>query len=119
MKRFTVLSAVLGVAATIGLMAVPAGAVSKNGDTFPLECDGALGSLNVATNPGHGQWTPAFVVGSNQRLIPYAFKFDFGGQIEEVEKPAPRNGRLDHCTFSFKTPDGPVDGEVWLSYTPS
>jgi hypothetical protein len=121
MKRYKVLSAVLGVAAIIGLVAVPAGAVPTNGEPLTLKCDG-LGSIDIATNLGNGQWTPGFVAGSNQRLIPYAFHFEFtppGGPTftDDVKKPAPQNGRLDRCTFSGSDPDGTFSGIVWLSYT--
>jgi hypothetical protein len=121
MKRYNVLLAALGVAAMIGLAAVPAGAVPTNGETLHLECD-VLGSTDIATNLGNGQWTPGFVTGSSQRLIPYAFHFEFtppGGPTftDDVSKPAPRNGRLDRCTFSGSDPDGAFSGIVWLSYT--
>jgi len=43
--------------------------------------------------------------------------------VDEFEKPARRNGRLDHCTFHQEetAEDGTVeiDGEVWISYTPA
>ena len=116
MNRYKALSVALGAAAIVGLMAAPAGAVPKKGDALTLECD-ALGSVDILTNSGNGLWTPGFVVGNNQRLIPYAFKFDFGGDVFEASKPAPRNGRLDRCEFTIEDPEGTVNGIVWLSYT--
>ena len=123
MNRCKVCAVALGVAAIVGLMAAPAGAVPKKGDALALECD-VLGSIDIATTSGNGQWTPGFVVGSNQRLIPYAFRFEFappGGPtvVDEVRKRAPRNGRLDRCTFGGEDPDGTFSGIVWLSYTPA
>jgi hypothetical protein len=118
MKRYKVLSVVLGAGAAIGLMAVPAGAVPKGGATLSLECD-ALGSVEIATTPPDAEWTPGFVVGSNQRLTPYAFRLESGGDVIEFSKPGPRNGRLDHCTFTVEDENGVINGEVWLSYTPA
>jgi hypothetical protein len=117
MKRYKVLSVVLGAAAAIGLTAVPAGAVPQ-GATISLECD-ALGSLDIGTTPPDADWTPGFVVGSNQRLTPYAFKFDVDGEIFEISKPGPQNGRLDHCTFTVEDGNVVINGDVWLSYTPA
>ena len=120
--RMRALAAITAAGAiAVGGGALPAGAVPQRGDAFVLDCD-LLGTIDVVTNPGNGLWTPGFVVGSNQRLIPYAFEFTFtptGGAAitEEISKPAPRNGRLDRCTFSETTPEGTLDAVVWVSYT--
>jgi hypothetical protein len=41
----------------------------------------------------------------------------------QLAKPAPHNGRLDHCSFHQEGGDEfgsfEVDGEVWISYTPA
>lgn len=116
MKRFIAASALLGgVAGAVGLSA-PAGAVPTNGETLVLECD-VLGTVEIATNVGNGEWTPGFLKGSHVRLIPYAFRFQFGDEVFEVSKPAPANGRLDVCTFSVEDEGGTFNGTVWLSYT--
>lgn len=105
------LPTVLTAGAIIGL-AAPAHAAPP-GETLALDCD-RLGSIDITTGPGQGDWTPGFVVGTTQRLIPYAFRLEFGGEVEEVRKRAPGNGRLDRCEFG----EGPFSGVVWLSYTP-
>jgi hypothetical protein len=107
----------------IGIVANPAGADPTNpGEVLTLDCDG-LGTLEIATN-GNGLWTPGLVIDGNQVLIPYRFRFEFtpiGGDTEvfEVSKPAPRNGRLDVCTFSGEEEGGTFFGTVWISYTPT
>lgn len=109
LKRLLVTSLTAG--AIIGL-AAPAHAAPP-GDALTLDCD-RLGTIEITTGPGQGDWTPGFVVGTTQRLIPYAFRFEFGGEVEMVSKRAPNNGRLDRCEFGG---DG-FSGVVWLSYTP-
>ncbi|HUF99828.1 MAG TPA: hypothetical protein VMM60_17000 [Ilumatobacter sp.] len=99
-------------AAVIGL-AAPTAAAPPGGETLTLVCD-ELGTIDITTGPGQGNWTPGFVAGTTQRLIPYAFEFEFEGEVEQISKPAPRNGRLDRCEFG----DGDFSGVVWLSYTP-
>jgi hypothetical protein len=98
--------------AIIGL-AAPAQAAPSGGEMLTLECD-LLGTVDITTGPGHGLWTPGFVAGTTQRLVPYAFRFEFGSEVEEFSKRAPRSGMLDRCEFS----DGDLSGTVWLSYTP-
>jgi hypothetical protein len=71
-------------------------------------------------------------VGSRQVGIPYALHVEgtftpVGGEpepfVDEFSKPAPQNGRLDHCTWHEEGSDEfgsfVVDGEVWISYTPA
>lgn len=98
---------------TLGFLAAPVAASPPGGEALTLDCD-TLGVIEITTGPGQGQWTPGFVVGSTQRLIPYAFRFEFGGEVEEVSKSAPNHGRVDRCEFGE---DG-FSGVVWLSYTP-
>jgi hypothetical protein len=98
------------------------------GDPFEIQC-GELGSLQIVVN-GNGSRTPGHVVGSTQVGIPYALRVErtftpVGGEPEpflnEFARPAPRNQRLDHCTFhdqvSGEFGSLVVDGEVWISYT--
>ncbi|HSJ91134.1 MAG TPA: hypothetical protein VK917_03645 [Ilumatobacter sp.] len=110
LKRIVVTSLMAG--ASIGL-AAPVHAAPPGGEALTLHCD-HLGEVEIVVAPGQGDWTPGFVVGSTQRLIPYAFEFEFEGQVERVSKPAPRHGRLDRCEFG----DGEFSGIVWGSYTP-
>jgi hypothetical protein len=80
----------------------------------------------------NGPSSPGLVVGSNQVLIPYTLRVEgtftpIGGEpepfVDEFEKPAPRNGRLDHCTFHQEGTDQfgsfELDGQVGISYTPA
>src|SRR5437763_1486603 len=80
---------------------------------------GARSVIETSSNP-----RVTAEMAQNQRLIAYAFHFEFtppGGPtfVDDVSKPAPRNGRLDRCTFSFADPDGTVSAIVWPSYTPA
>jgi hypothetical protein len=102
-----------------------------NGDVLEVVCDN-LGTLDVVVF-SNGPASPGLVVGSNLVGIPYKTHIEgtftpAEGEpetfVDEFEHPAPRNGRLDHCTFhqeeSFE--DGSsvvVDGEVWISFTKS
>ena len=56
------------------LVAIPsaANAVPKGGDTFDLVCTNGQ-TYQVATNNGNGDWTPGFILGSQQRIIPTSF----------------------------------------------
>jgi hypothetical protein len=99
-------------AAVVGLSA-PAAFGAPGGETLALECD-TLGSIEITTAPGQGDWTPGFVVGTTQRLIPYAFQFEFQGEVEQISKRAPKHGRFDRCQFG----EGDFSGVVWVSYTP-
>jgi hypothetical protein len=135
MRRSNVraLTALLGVAAVLGIGAGPAVADptnAKKGEILAIECDEGLGSLTIATN-GNGEWTPGLVTTSTQVGIPYRFHIEgsftpTGGETEfftdDSEKPAPRNGRLAVCTFHVEDQDegGTVvfDGTVSISYTP-
>lgn len=101
----------LTVGASLGL-AAPAAAAPQGGEVLTLRCD-HLGEIEIAVAPGQGDWTPGFVVGTTQRLIPYAFEFEFGGEVEMISKPAPRHGRLDRCEFG----DEEFSGTAWVSYT--
>lgn len=105
------------VAAGLGLscaLAAPA-AAAPDTERFDARCD-VLGDLELTMGPGQGVWTPAFVVGSNQRLLPYAFDIRFGDVEIQVAKKAPKHGRLDRC--EFEQGFGGASGTVWVSYTP-
>lgn len=116
--------------ACLGLAAAtPAGADPQNGSVFDVDCD-TLGTLtNVAFS--NGAASPGLVVDSNQVLLVYAWTFhvvftptsgDPRTRDFSYSRAAPRNGRLDHCTYGYTRtfPDGTavVSGEIWLSYTP-
>jgi hypothetical protein len=110
MKRVLLTTVIAG--ATIGVV-TPVSAAPPGGETLTLHCD-QLGEIDVAIAPGQGEWTPGFVADGTLRLIPYAFEFEFEGQVEQISKPAPRHGRLDRCVFG----DAEFSGTVWVSYTP-
>ena len=69
MKR---LVAVAFSAALLAAIPSAANAVPKGGDTFELDCDNGQ-TYQVATNNGNGDWTPGFILGSQQRIIPTSF----------------------------------------------
>jgi hypothetical protein len=122
------------VAAVIALATMGVGSANadpQKGDVLAIECD-TLGSLDVIVF-SNGRGSPGLAVGSTQVGIPYKLHIEGtftpagGGDpeafVDEWEHPAPRNGRLDHCTFHQEDSDefGTVvlDGEVWISYTPT
>ena len=123
----------MGVVATVGLVglgAAPASADPKKGEVLEITCD-TLGTLEVVVF-SNAAASPGLVVGSNQVVIPYKFHIEgtftpVGGEpesfVDSFEKPGPRNGRLDHCTFHQEGSDEfgsfELDGEVWISYTPT
>lgn len=125
--------ALLMVAAPLGLMAGPVGADpvnAKKGQILPIVCE-VLGTFDVATN-GNGRWTPGLVTTSNVVGMPYEFHntgtfTPAGGEpenfTEDFAKPAPRNGRLDTCTFHLEGSNEfgtfVFDGMVKISYTPA
>jgi hypothetical protein len=69
MKR---LLAVACSAALFAAIPSAANAVPKGGDTFDLICDNGQ-TYQVATNNGNGDWTPGFILGSQQRIILSSF----------------------------------------------
>jgi hypothetical protein len=124
----------MALVSVIALAAFGVGSASadpQKGDLLALECD-TLGSVDVIVF-GNGRGSPGLVVDSTQVGIPYKLHLEGtftpagGGDpetfVDEWEHPAPRNGRLDHCTFHQEDSDesGSVvlDGEVWISYTPT
>ena len=129
MRLHRAMATALGIAALGVGMASPAGADPRKGEVVALDCDN-LGALEVVVF-SNGPASPGLVVGSNQVLIPYRLHIEgtftpVGGEpesfVDEFEKPGPRNGRLDHCTFHQEGTDEfgsfELDGEVWISYTP-
>lgn len=101
----------------------------RGGDTLVLSCD-RLGQVEVIVFSA-GTWSAALVDAGNRVLVPYELHFTgtFMPTVGEPQsftehhvKPAPRNGRTDHCTFHQEggDPSGTfeVDGDVWVSYTP-
>jgi hypothetical protein len=126
----------IGVATAVATMivgvlgAAPARADPKKGEILEITCD-TLGTLQVVVF-SNGPSSPGLVVGSNQVGIPYELHLEgtftpVDGEpesfVEDFAKPAPRNGRLDHCTFHQEGSDEfgsfVLDGEVSISYTPA
>lgn len=113
------------------LASAPAGADPKKGDVLVLVCD-TLGSVEIVVF-SNGSASPGLVVAGNRVVVPYrlyvegTFTPNDGGDpqtfIEEFNRPAPRNGRTDHCTFEFAFSDefgsAVAHGEVSISYTPN
>ncbi len=107
-----------------------AGADPPETELLRLSCD-ELGTVDVDIS-GRSLWSSGRVVRSNRVLVPYELLFEGTFTPTQGEpqnftehhiKPAPRHGRTDHCTFHQEgtDPEGTfeVDGQVWLSYTPS
>jgi hypothetical protein len=130
MKLRVVCTAVVSAIALIALGVAPASADPQKGDLLELECD-VLGAVEVVVL-SNGRGSPGLVVGSTQVGIPYRIHVEgtftpVGGApesfVDEWSKPAPQNGRLDHCTFHQEGSDPfgsfELDGEVWISYTPA
>lgn len=122
--------AALGIAAVTLALPASAGADPKGGEVLEVQCD-VLGTQEIVVF-SNGAPSPGLVVGSNQVVIPYRLHVEgvftpVGGDpepfVDEFSKPAPRNGRLDHCTFHLEDSNefGSVvlDGEVWISHTPA
>jgi hypothetical protein len=115
----------LGVADASSVAADP-----RKGEILEIDCE-VLGTLDVVVF-GNGRSSPGLAVDSNQVGIPYALHIEWTftpnvGEpesfVEEFSKPAPRNGRLDFCTFHQEGSDQfgsfELDGQVWISYTPT
>ncbi len=130
MKTRIAATAAVATVSLLGLGATSASAAPKKGDILEIHCDN-LGTLQVVVF-SNGPASPGLVVDSHQVGIPYALEITgtftpTGGETEtfteSFEHPAPRNGRLDHCTFhqEQRDPSGAtvIDGQVWISYTPS
>jgi hypothetical protein len=97
----------------LGVGVPTAGAAAPERETFTLNCNGE--TYTVAVNAGHGNFTPARIVGSRQMLIPTGFDFNFmavlpdGTVIQESEPGVVKGGgavdahidrTLITCTFS-------------------
>jgi hypothetical protein len=88
--------------------------------SIPATCPG--GEVVIVPPPGGGQWTPGFLEGTHQLLIPYQFEFvvtDSSGTVVDSfaeTKGAPIPEGAITCTFSDTvTEDGEtftVTGEV-------
>jgi hypothetical protein len=129
MKVLGTVVAACGIAAFGVILATPVGADPRNGEVVELSCDD-LGTVQVVVF-SNGAPSPGLVVDSNQVVIPYQLHIEgtftpIGGEpesfVDDFEKPAPRNGRLDHCTFHQEGMDEfgsfELDGEAGVSYTP-
>ena len=100
-RRLTVLSAVT--AAGLAL-ASPASAAPKNGPTFDVSCPG-MGTFQVVSPPGNGDFTPVFSATMHGAFIPYAVHgtVTSGGQVVDqfdYVKAAPVPSSAVTCSFS-------------------
>ena len=121
--------ALLALAGSIGLglgVATGVSADPKHG-VLPLECD-ELGSLEIAVTGN--AFTPGPVAARAQMGVPYAITIAGSVPVGEpepilhvIERRAPAHDRLDHCTLHQEGVDKlgtfVVDGDVWISYTPT
>ena len=116
MSRFRRVSAALLAAAAVAVLARPASAAPVNSpraEEILVTCP--RGDIGVVSAPGNGDFTPGFIVGTHQVLVPYRFVFTVTGgdrtfTVTEAKKaPLPTNTIT--CTFTGKSV---VDG---TSYT--
>ena len=104
---------------------------AKKGEILTIECDHGLGSLTVALN-GNTDLNIGHVTTSTQVVVPYRLHVEVtitptGGDpqtfVNDIVKPAPRNGRLAVCTFHQEDQNDAgtfvLDGTVWVSATPA
>jgi hypothetical protein len=102
-RRLAVLCSAIFTAAILMLVGPGAIAAPTKGETFTVTCPG-LGTVQVVV-PGQAPFTPAFVVGTHQLLIPYRITgtATAPGQppfrFEEVKK-APIPPDAVTCTFT-------------------
>ena len=129
MKIHRALFAALGGVALAVLFALPASADPKRGEILELDCD-VLGTVEVVVF-SNATATPGLDITSNRVLIPYEVHITgsftpTGGEPETIQEDvvrrAPRNGRLDSCTFHEEGTDEfgsfEIDGSALVSYTP-
>ena len=113
----------------LGLLNASSAHADPRGEPLTIHCD-TLATIDVIV-VGRATLAPGLVVGSNQVLIPYRITIsgtftptdgDPAPFADEFARPAPGNGRLDHCTFhqegSLEDGTFVLDGDIWLSYTP-
>lgn len=129
--RYITAGAALALATVVGPLG-PAWADpvnAKKGQLIDINCE-VNGALTVAVN-GNGTFSPGLVTTSTMVGIPYevhisgSFTPADGGPTESFSeddvKRAPRNGRLDTCTFHQEGSDPfgsfVFDGTVKISYT--
>ena len=126
-QRAVATLAAMAVLALVG--ASPVSADPRNAFIFDLACE----SLGTVTNASfsNGSASPGLVVDSNQVIHPYEWEVDITftptvGDPRSVSfsyaRMAPKNGRLDHCTYHYEKifPAGVAvfDGSASISYTP-
>jgi hypothetical protein len=110
-------------AAIAALVATPGMAAPVNAPgVAPITATCPGGDVVILPPPGHGQWTPGFLEGTHQLLIPYQFAFevtDSSGAVvdsftDTKGAPIPK-GAITCTTSDTFTEDGEtftVDGQV-------
>jgi hypothetical protein len=129
LKRTLSAAAVGVIALGASVFTAPAAAADPRGEALTIHCDSS-GTFEVIV-VGGGKLAPGLVVDSNRVVIPYrisiagVFTPTVGAPepfADEFARPAPGNGRLDHCVFHQEgaLEDGTfvLDGNIWASYTP-
>ena len=97
------------------VIAAPTGG---GGEEFPLVCTGGIGAISIVAPPNDASWTPGFITGTHQVLIPYAFHFEFSSSgspevfVEDQVKPAPVPADAFTCTLNTSGTD-PETGETF------
>ena len=97
-------AAAAATAAAVVVAAPSAGAAPANNLTFTLTCPAPVGTVTATTPRGNGAFTPAFIVGTQQLLIPYEVtgEVTVGGEVVDAfddVKMAPAPANAVTCTF--------------------
>jgi hypothetical protein len=98
--------------AAVGAPAFAAPVNAPNTESFPVNCPALGGSVVILVPPGNGNFSPGFIVGTHQVVVPYKFVFTLssGGTVlhtETIAKKAPLPAGAFVCTFSgSETQDG-------------
>lgn len=87
----------------------------NNGGTFVLSCPAPIGAVTVVAPPNQSPFTPGFVVGTRQRVIPYSLVFTVASgdetSVETFAKKGPVPADAVTCTvgpFSFADDSGGI-----------
>lgn len=106
LTRLAGLVGIVGLASATLVAPTASAAPSSSPQTVPIESScPALGegTFTIAPPPGNGDWTPGFIVGTDQVLVPYVFTFTFSDgtttETETTAKKGPLPAGSVTCTF--------------------
>jgi hypothetical protein len=113
--RLALAGGAVAAAAAMIVAAPSAGAAPAVGNVFTVTCAG--GTPFTVVTPGNGAFTPAFIEGTQQLLIPYHVMGDVTVDGEVVEsfddvKAAPVPADAVTCTFEATFTQGEITATV-------